>query len=283
MRLSHAGPFREQVRFLQRQFLQDGDLPFTNVLTEQVIARADRRSAAGWTGSFSRSSRCGSFWDRSSVPTTPAARRCPPARPSPGPGTTSVLPRDRGLLPGPQAPARGVLRRCRPPHGTGLGCRGRSAVVWKRRRVYVYDGSSVSMPDTPENQAEYPQPDTQKPGLGFPLARIAAIFSLACGAVLDVGSAATPARGKASWDCSAPLGPVSSWRHPAGRSPDVRWTEMVMLKQRGVDSVCRLTSHRKADFRRGQRLGQAITWSNGGNQGSLGRSTGRPTKRCPNS
>jgi len=33
------------------------------------------------------------------------------------------------------------------------------------------------------------------------------------------------------------------------------WTEMVMLKQRGVDCVCRLTSHRTADFRRGKRLG----------------------------
>jgi len=33
------------------------------------------------------------------------------------------------------------------------------------------------------------------------------------------------------------------------------WTEMVMLKQRGVDCVCRFTSHRKADFRRGNRLG----------------------------
>ena len=59
--------------------------------------------------------------------------------------------------------------------------------LWKRRRVYVYDGSSVSMPDTPENQSEYPQPIAQKPGLGFPLARIAAVFSLACGAILDVG------------------------------------------------------------------------------------------------
>jgi Transposase DDE domain len=34
------------------------------------------------------------------------------------------------------------------------------------------------------------------------------------------------------------------------------WTEMVMLKQRGVDCVCRLTSHRTADFRRGKRLGK---------------------------
>jgi DDE family transposase len=41
------------------------------------------------------------------------------------------------------------------------------------------------------------------------------------------------------------------------------WTEMVMLKQRGVDCVCRLTSHRTADFRRGQRLGpgdHVVAW-----------------------
>jgi hypothetical protein len=34
------------------------------------------------------------------------------------------------------------------------------------------------------------------------------------------------------------------------------WTEMVMLKQRGIDTACRLTSHRTADFRRGTRLGK---------------------------
>jgi IS4 transposase len=34
------------------------------------------------------------------------------------------------------------------------------------------------------------------------------------------------------------------------------WAEMVMLKQRGVECVCRLTSHRTADFRRGKRLGK---------------------------
>src|SRR5207248_1320711 len=34
------------------------------------------------------------------------------------------------------------------------------------------------------------------------------------------------------------------------------WTEMVALKQRGIDCVCRLTSHRTAGFRRGRRLGK---------------------------
>jgi hypothetical protein len=47
---------------------------------------------------------------------------------------------------------------------------------WKRRRVYVYGGSSVSMPDTRRNPAKYPQPVVQKDGWGFPW-RIAAVIS----------------------------------------------------------------------------------------------------------
>ena len=34
MRYSSQGRFRQQMRFLRRQFLQDGDLPFSNVLSE---------------------------------------------------------------------------------------------------------------------------------------------------------------------------------------------------------------------------------------------------------
>lgn len=44
--------------------------------------------------------------------------------------------------------------------------------LWCGRNVKVIDGSTVSMPDTVENQKAYPQPITQKPGCGFPLAKI---------------------------------------------------------------------------------------------------------------
>src|SRR2546423_13681710 len=44
---SNRGAFRDQVNFLRRQFLQDGDLPFTNVLTEEVIAQA-LTALRGW-------------------------------------------------------------------------------------------------------------------------------------------------------------------------------------------------------------------------------------------
>jgi hypothetical protein len=71
--------------------------------------------------------------------------------------------------------------------GQNLDKSGRSDWLWKGRRVYMYDGSTISMPDTYENQKAYPQHDSQQPGLGFPLARIAAIFSLSCGAIVDLG------------------------------------------------------------------------------------------------
>ena len=43
------------------------------------------------------------------------------------------------------------------------------------------------MPDTPENQQAYPQVYNQKRGLGFPIARVGALTSLACGAILNLG------------------------------------------------------------------------------------------------
>jgi hypothetical protein len=38
--------------------------------------------------------------------------------------------------------------------------------------VSLVDGTTVSMPDTVRNQRAFPQPNTQKPGVGFPIARL---------------------------------------------------------------------------------------------------------------
>jgi hypothetical protein len=67
---------------------------------------------------------------------------------------------------------------------------------WHGRSVFIVDGSHVSMPDTEENQARYPQPAVQKPGLGFPLARVVVLLSLASGACHDLAIA--PYAGKGS-------------------------------------------------------------------------------------
>jgi hypothetical protein len=65
---------------------------------------------------------------------------------------------------------------------------------WNGRNVFIADGSHVSMPDTPENQVSYPQPPTQQPGVGFPLARVVVLLSLATGACHDLAIA--PYEGK---------------------------------------------------------------------------------------
>lgn len=53
------------------------------------------------------------------------------------------------------------------------------------RRVIVVDGTGVSMPDTEENQQDWPQQKNQKPGCGFPQAAICACFNLANGSLLS--------------------------------------------------------------------------------------------------
>ena len=113
------------------------------------------------------------------------------------------------------------------------------------------------MPDTEENRKEYPLTYNQKPGTGFPVARIGAIISLSCGAILNLGICRYAGKGQSELGMLRKLWDVF-------RRGDVlvadrlmcAWTEMVMLQQRGVDCVFRLTSHRTADFRRGMRLGK---------------------------
>jgi hypothetical protein len=88
----------------------------------------------------------------------------------------------------------GVLRTLATRTATELQTSVGDEWKWNGRSVFILDGSSVSMPDTPENQVVYPQPPNQKPGLGFPLARIAVLLSLATGACHDLAIA--PYQGK---------------------------------------------------------------------------------------
>lgn len=66
---------------------------------------------------------------------------------------------------------------------------------WQSRSVKLFDGTTVSMPDTPSNQRAYPQSHEQKPGLGFPIARIGALIGLAGGAALGYQAVACNGKG----------------------------------------------------------------------------------------
>jgi hypothetical protein len=128
--------------------------------------------------------------------------------------------------------------------------------LWNGREVHMVDGSSVSMPDTPDNQLAYPQPAGQKAGVGFPLARIVAIISLATGAVLDL--AIGPCKGKRTGETSLLRTLLQRMKVGAivlGDRSFASYFGIAQLLQRQMDGVFRMHQRRKIDFRRGRCLG----------------------------
>ena len=61
--------------------------------------------------------------------------------------------------------------------------------LWYGHRTFLLDGSSFSMPDTPELQRSFGQPGAQQPGCGFPVAKILALFHAGTGLLLEVMAA----------------------------------------------------------------------------------------------
>ena len=96
----------------------------------------------------------------------------------------------------------GVMRSLTGKTAEDLEDKAPEAWLWKGRHVNLVDGTTVSMPDTESNQRAFPQPKTQARGVGFPLARLVAVISLATGAVRTWRSAPTRERGPAKQPCS---------------------------------------------------------------------------------
>lgn len=57
--------------------------------------------------------------------------------------------------------------------------------MFRKKNIYLIDGTTITMADTNLNQKEYPHTKTQKEGLGFPTCRIVAIISLTTGSIID--------------------------------------------------------------------------------------------------
>jgi hypothetical protein len=260
MSFSNHGRFRQQVRFLRRQFLQEGALPFSDVLSEKTVKQALKAVNVTWVDRvypplvtlwvflgqvLSQDHSCRAAVARLIAHRVSRGQSACSAE-------TGAYCQARKRLPEKffACVARFV--------GKALDDRVDPGWLWKGRPVYMFDGTTVSMPDTQKNQAAYPQVYNQKPGLGFPIARVCTIMSLSCGAVLDIGISryAGKKQGELSllrkmWDI---LSPGDILLTDALMST---WHEMLTLKQRGVDSVSRLNKAlRSADFRRGRRLGK---------------------------
>jgi hypothetical protein len=257
MSFSIHGRFCQQVRFLRRQFLQDGDLPFTDVLSESAVAQALKALDVVWLDRIysplvtlwiflgqvlSQDHSC-----RAAVARLIAHRVSRGQRPCSA--ETGAYCQARKRL--PEEFYAEVARKA----GQSLDHSVKKEWLWKGRRVLTYDGSTVSMPDTAENQQVYPQPPQQRLGVGFPLARIAAFFSLSCGAVLDLAICSYSGKGHSElgmlrklWDILLSGDILLADRYMCA------WHEIFLLKQRGIDTVTRVHHCRRVDFRRGKRF-----------------------------
>jgi hypothetical protein len=136
---------------------------------------------------------------------------------------------------------------------------------WHGRAVKVVDGTTVSMPDTQENQEAFPQSRSQKPGVGFPVARLVALFSLAVGTVLDaaLGRYLGKQTGEAALFRALPGNLEAGDLLRADRGYSSYWA-IALVQRRGVDVVCRAHPSRFCDFRRGRRLGpedHGVVWA----------------------
>src|SRR4051794_30876541 len=267
MRPTYPPSFRAHANHLRRQFLQNGGLPFTDVLTDQLLSQAMIGVGRWLDRIFSPLVTLWVFLGqvldpdhscRAAVARLNAHRVSQGQRPCSA--RTGAYCRARQRLPEAFFAAAACAA------GRRLDARAQREWLWQGRRVYLFDGTTVSMPDTPANQAAYPQVYNQQPGLGFPIARVGALISLACGAVVNLGFCRYAGKGQGEvsllrrlWDVLRPGDVVLADRLAAN------WATIALLQGRGIELVSRLNkAHRKADFRRGRRLGaddHVVRWA----------------------
>jgi hypothetical protein len=127
---------------------------------------------------------------------------------------------------------------------------------WRGRAVKLVDGTGLSMPDTPENQAVYPQPCSQASGVGFPLARLVMVICLTTGAALD--AAIGPHQGKGSGELGLVRRLLDGFNPGDVMLADALYCNYFLiaaLMAQGVDVLFEQNGSRITDFRRGQSLG----------------------------
>jgi hypothetical protein len=148
------------------------------------------------------------------------------------------------------------LRRAARTLGTEVEDQAPDNWRWHNRRVILVDGTEIHLPDTPANQAAYPQSRQQQPGLGFPSLRLVVLMAFATGVLLDAADG--PCQGKESGETALLRALLDSLRPGdvvvADRYYCSYWM-IAMLRERGVDVAARLHQLRPCNFNRGQRLG----------------------------
>jgi putative transposase len=259
-------------RLIQASFLQHDGLPFADVLPEPAIQAAFADAEADFAQDeedvYTPALTLWAFL--SQVLHAREMRSCAAAvarvivllvalGKEPCSDNTGAYCRARAKLPA------AVIRRLTTDIADGCERRLKRRWLWKGRQVHLVDGSTVSMPDTAGNQAAYPQADTQAKGLGFPIARVVVLLSLATAMVQ--GMAMGPYAGKETGE-TALLRELLDRLDPGSILLADRYYcsyfMIALLQERNIDVVARLHQCRDVDFQRGQRLGKGdhvVTWT----------------------
>jgi hypothetical protein len=244
-----------------RGYAQDDGLPFASVLTEQQIQQiADQEGVRFGAGANDVYTPAVTLWGflgqvlagRKScvaavarVAVLLAAMGRPPCS-----SATGAYCRARAKLP------EKFLRRLTYQVGAELEDQAPAHWRWHNRRVLLADGTEITLPDTPANQRAYPQPNSQKPGLGFPMIRLVVLLTFATAAI--VGAAFGPYAGKETGETALLRQLFEQLRGGDVVVADRYHCSYFMIALslgRGVDVAFRLHHLRKYDFRRGRRLG----------------------------
>jgi hypothetical protein len=124
---------------------------------------------------------------------------------------------------------------------------------WRGHKVKSEDGTSAQAPDTPANQAQYPQPKSQAEGCGFPVIQLVGLIDLGHGGLHDFAHSDVEAgelRGHDQLEDGLEEGDVLV----ADRLYS-SYEVITRLQQRGIEFIGRNHHARKCDFRRGRKLG----------------------------
>lgn len=136
--------------------------------------------------------------------------------------------------------------------------------LWKGLHAKLVDGFTFTMPDTPENQAVFPQLQSQTPGVGFPIARACAVVSLATASICNLSIG--PYEGKETGEPALLRGMLATFEENNIAVFDryyCSYMMLAMLIHHGTHVCTRLHQNRISDFRRGRRLGpddHLVTW-----------------------
>lgn len=138
--------------------------------------------------------------------------------------------------------------------------------LWKGRHVKLIDGTTATMPDTEKNREAFRQQSCQKEGLGFPIARLVVVISLATAMV--GGMSMGPYQGKETGELARLRELLDRFEVGDVALADKLYCSYFMialLLEKGVDLVTLLHQSRDAgaEIRRGKRLGKGdylMTW-----------------------